>query len=45
MTLGNDTTRKALNILILTALGIGCIGSVLFAFFRDYLAQFPTSNF
>lgn len=45
MSIGNDTIRKALNILILTALGIGCVGSVLFAVFRDYLARFPTSNF
>ena len=37
--------RKALNILILTALSVSAVGSVLFVIFRPYLAPFTDSGF
>ena len=45
MTNGHDHSRKALNILILLALGIAAVGSVLFAIFRNYLAGFADAGF
>ena len=45
MRMDNAAVHRVLNILIVTALGIGLAGSVLFWIFGDYLAGFPTSNF
>ena len=45
MTNGHDLSRKALNILILLALGIAGIGSVLFTIFRNCLAGFADAGF
>ena len=41
----NNVRLRILNILILAALAVACVGSLMFAIFHEFLDRFPTSGF